>query len=57
MTIVKFSGNGFDGEAHFKSAKEGFKFYFEQCKDDRATVIFHNDEPYPEEGVKSDESR
>ena len=46
MSIVKIQGNDFDGEIRFKDAKKAFEFYFEQCKDDRFTFIYHTDEEY-----------
>ena len=46
MSIVKFRGDGYEGEVHFEKSEDALKFYFEQCKDDRAILIYHNEDPF-----------
>lgn len=46
MSIVTIQGNGFCGKIFFEDAEKAFEFYFEQCKDDRFTLINHNDIVY-----------
>lgn len=49
MSIVVIAGDGFHGKFCFKDAEKAFEFYFEQCKDDRLTLIYHTDKPYQDE--------
>ena len=47
-SYVLIKGNGFQGKLEFEDAKKAFEFYFEQCKDDRFTIITHDDKLYEE---------
>ena len=46
MSIVKIQGNGCCGKIFCEDAEKAFEVYFEQCKDDRFTLINHNDIVY-----------
>lgn len=47
-SYVLIKGEGLQGKFEFESAEKAFEFYFEQCKDDRYTLIIHNDKIYKE---------
>lgn len=47
-SYVLIKGEGFQGKLEFENPKKAFEFYFEQCKDDRYTLITHDDKIYKE---------
>ena len=52
-SYVLIKGEGFQGKLEFESAEKAFEFYFEQCKDDRYTLIIHDDKIYKEKPMAS----
>ena len=52
-SYVLIKGSGFQGKLEFEDAEKAFEFYFEQCKDDRYTLIIHDDKIYKEKLMAS----
>lgn len=51
-SYVLIKGDGFQGKLEFEDANKAFEFYFDQCKDDRYTIILHDKKPYKEKKIE-----